>query len=55
MGPGKGVVGEVYLGDRGKEEEIEIEIQTPMNSMSLTFFCWQLVIHFTIMFTQNLI
>jgi hypothetical protein len=55
MRPGKDVVGEVYLGDRCKEEEIDIGIQTPVNSMLLGFFCHQLVIHFTIMFSQNLI
>jgi hypothetical protein len=55
MRPGKDVVGEVYLGDRGNEEEIELRIQTPVNSMSLAFFCRQLVIHFTIMFTPNII
>jgi hypothetical protein len=32
MRPGKDVVGEVYLCDRGKEEEIELGIQTPVNS-----------------------
>jgi hypothetical protein len=38
MGPREDIVGEVYHGDRGEEEEMELGWQTPVNSMSLAFF-----------------
>jgi len=50
MGPGEDVVGEIYHGDRREDEdEMELGLMTPVNSMSLAFFQRQLVIHFTIM------
>jgi hypothetical protein len=55
MGPGEHVVGEMPYGDWGEEEEMELGLQTPVNSMSLLFFCRQLVLHFLIMFLRNLI
>ena len=55
MGPGADVVGEVYLGDGGVEEDEGISTSTRVNSMSLAYFQRQLVVHFAIMFTRNLI
>jgi len=55
MGPGEDVVGEICHGDRGEEEEIEHGVMTCVNSMSLVYFRRQLVVHFSIMFAQNLI
>ena len=58
MGPGEDVVGEIYHGDRGEEEDMEMEhhdLMTPVNSMSLVYFRRQLVVHFSIMFAHNLI
>ena len=56
MGPGEDVVGEIYRGDNGeKEEEIELDQMTHVNSLSLVFFRRQLIVHFTIMFARNLI
>jgi hypothetical protein len=55
MGPGEDLVGEVYHGDRGEEEDMELGRQTPVNSMSLAFFQRQLAVHFSIMLTRNLI
>ena len=48
MGPGEDVVGEIYHGDRGEEEEMEHGLMTPVNSMSLVYFQHQLVVHFSI-------
>ena len=55
MGPGEDIVGEVHHGDRKEEDDMELDQQTPVNSMSLAFFRRQLVVHFSIMFTWNLI
>jgi hypothetical protein len=56
MGPGEDVVGEIYHGDRGEEEDMEHDdLMTPVNSMSLVYFRRQLVVHFSIMFARNLI
>jgi len=55
MGPGEDVVGKIYHGDRGEEEEIEHGVMTPVNSTSLVYFRRQLVVHFSIMFARNLI
>ncbi len=55
MGPGEGVVGEIYHGDRGEEEKMEHVLMMPVNSMSLVYFQRQLVVHFLIMFARNLI
>jgi hypothetical protein len=57
MGPGEDVVGEIYHGDRGEEEEMEHGLMTPVNSMSLSlvYFRRQLVVHILIMFARNLI
>ena len=38
MEPGEDVVGEIYRGDSGEEEEIELGQMTPVNSLSLVFF-----------------
>jgi hypothetical protein len=38
MGPGEDVVGEIYRGDSGEEEEIELGQMTPVNSLLLVFF-----------------
>ena len=39
MGPGEDVVGEIYHGDRGEEEEeMEHGLMTPVNIMSLVYF-----------------
>jgi hypothetical protein len=46
MGPGADVVGEVYLGDGGVEEDEGISTSTRVNSMSLAYFQRQLVVHF---------
>jgi len=46
MGPREDVVGEIYHGDRGEEEEMEHGLKTPVNSMSLLYFRRQLVVHF---------
>jgi len=54
MGPGENVVGKIYRGDSGEEEEIELGQMTPVNSLSLVFFRRQLVVHFMIMFARNL-
>jgi hypothetical protein len=53
MGPGEDVVGEIYHGDRGEEEEMEHGLMTPVNSMSLVYFRRQLVVHFFIVFARN--
>ena len=37
MGPGEDVVGEIYHGDSGEEEAIELGEMTPVNSLSLVF------------------
>ena len=55
MGPRKDVVGEIYHGDSGEEEEMELGQMTPVNSLSLLFFRRQLVIHFRILFAHNFI
>ena len=55
MGPREDVVGEIYRGDSGEEEEMELGQMTPVNSLSLLFFRRRLVIHFTILFAHNLI
>ena len=55
MGPREDVVGEIYCGDSGEEEEIELGQMTPVNSLSLLFFRRQLVIHFTTLFAHNFI
>ena len=55
MGPGEDVVGETYHGDRGEEEEMELGLMKPVNSMSLVYFRRQLIVHFSIMFAHNLI
>ena len=56
MGPGQNIVGEIYHGDCGEDEEdMELGLMAPANSMSLAFFRCQLVVHFTIMFARNLI
>ena len=55
MGPGEDVVGKISCGDSGVEEEIELGQMMPVNSLSLVLFQRQLVHHFTIMFTGNLI
>ena len=61
MGPGEDVVGEIYHGDRGGEDEEDDDcmehgqLMTPVNSMSLVYFRRQLVVHFSIMFARNLI
>ena len=56
MGPREDVVGEIYHGDRGEEEDMEHDdLMTPVNSMSLVYFRRQLVVHFSIMFARNLI
>ncbi len=49
------VVGKVHYGDCSEEEEMDIGSQMPVNSMSLPFFRRQVVVHFSIMFLQNLI
>ena len=46
MGPGEDVVGEIYHGDRGEEEEME---------HGIVYFRRQLVVHILIMFARNLI
>jgi hypothetical protein len=55
MGPREDVVGEIYRGDSGEEEEMELGQMTPVNSLSLLFFQRQLVIHFTTLFAHNFI
>ncbi len=55
MGPREDVVGEIYRGDSGEEEEMELGQMTPVNSLSLLFFQRQLVIHFTTLFAHNLL
>jgi hypothetical protein len=61
MGPGEDVVGEIYHGDRGGEDEEDEDcmehgqLMTPVNSMSLVYFRRQLIVHFLIMFARNLI
>ena len=55
MGPGEDVVGKIYRGDSGEEEEIELGQMMPVNSLSLVFFQRQLIAHFTIMFACSLI
>ena len=56
MGPGEDVVGEIYHGDRGEEEDMDHDdLMTPVNSTSLVYIRRQLVVHFLIMFARNLI
>jgi len=38
MGPREDVVGEIYRGDSGEEEEIELGQMIPVNILSLVFF-----------------
>jgi hypothetical protein len=55
MEPGQDVVSEIYHGDRREdEEEMEVGLVTPVNSMSLAFFQRQFVVHFMIMYARNL-
>ena len=53
MGPRQDIVGEIYHGDRREDEEdMELGLMTPVNSISLAFFLCQLFDHFTIMFQK---
>ena len=47
------VIGKIYHGDRGEEEEMEHDLMTPGNSMSLVYFRRQLIVHFLILFARD--
>jgi hypothetical protein len=51
MGPRQDIVGEIYHGDRREDDEdMELGLMTPVNSISLAFFLCQLFDHFIMSF-----